>query len=68
LEPGDWCAFYAGFTREIVARGTCFVIGYFVIAKIHDTEGDRAVWGHPRTRAAVSKCTLGGWGRTRDGS
>ena len=68
LEPGDWFAFYAGFTREIVARGTCFVIGYFVIAKIHDTEGDRAVWPPQDSRGCLEMHAFGGWGRTRDRS
>lgn len=54
LEPGDWLAFYAGFTGDTIAPGTCFVIGYFVIAKIHDVVGDGAVWP-PQDLAHLSR-------------
>ena len=35
LNKGDYLVFYAGFKGQSVAIGTCFVIGYFQVKKIH---------------------------------
>jgi hypothetical protein len=36
LTNGDRLVFYSGFQGDGVARGTCFVIGYFIIKAIHE--------------------------------
>jgi hypothetical protein len=35
LVPGDYLVFYSGFQGAGIARGTCFVIGYFVVAGVY---------------------------------
>jgi hypothetical protein len=35
LAPGDYLVFYSGFQGDAIERGTCCVIGYFVVAGVH---------------------------------
>lgn len=35
LRRGDYLVFYAGFQGDGIARGTCFIIGYFHVEKVH---------------------------------
>lgn len=36
LQQGDFLVFYAGFQGPGIAAGTCFIIGYFCVKKVHD--------------------------------